>query len=231
MKKISRDEFQQLQQQGEILERDGHGPKVLRLNAERYLKIFYHRSPWASSRLISRATKFARNARNLQKRSITTVTIIETFAVPAANCDCVIYQGLAGDTVRARLQAGSQLTESQPPADSQNKSFHHRLGVYIAELHRRGVLFRSLHMGNIIVQPDGQLGLIDIADLRLNVFSLNQWQRIRNFQHVFRYQADRQLIDLHAFTEGYLSGVSAKQGSREKLAAAIAQAKPQILAS
>src|SRR5690606_7954122 len=62
-----------------------------------------------------------------------------------------------------------------------------QLGEFIARLHQQGVMFRSLHLGNILLDDDGQLGLIDIADMRCWPWPLNRWQRARNFVHFFRY--------------------------------------------
>lgn len=61
----------------------------------------------------------------------------------------------------------------------------------IAALHAKGVYFRSLHLGNVVRTPEGRMGLIDIADLRVQRSALSAAQRIRNFKHLLRYEQDR----------------------------------------
>lgn len=217
MKTLQNSKLDTLIAAGKILEQDAHGPKVVLLAEHRYLKIFYHKNRWSMARLRSRASQFASNAAKLKKRGITTVGILDTFTTKDPRRDCVLYHGIPGDTVRHRLQ-------QQP----QDLTLSRQTGGYIAGLHDAGVMFRSLHLGNIIQLPGGQLGLIDIADMRLNVFTLNNSQRKRNFQHVFRYQQDLDLIQLDAFIEGYVqeSGCSGKQ--KIFLEQAIRTAEPKI---
>jgi hypothetical protein len=169
---------------------------VARLSHDRYLTLFYHQSWFSMSRLVSRAQRLAANAARLQRRGIRTVTIERVFRLTHPVRNGVVYQGVAGITARDALrQSADRATLSR------------ELGACIAQLHERGVLFRSLHMGNIIVQPDGALALIDIADLRTHWFSLNRWQRRRNFHHVLRYAKDKELLDLAAFSAGYCAAL------------------------
>jgi tRNA A-37 threonylcarbamoyl transferase component Bud32 len=218
MKTIHNSELDRLIAAGKILEQDAHGPKVVLLAEHRYLKIFYHKNRLSTARLLSRATQFSRNAAKLKKRGITTIGILDTFKTKHPRRDCVCYHGIPGDTVRDRLK-------QQP----QDLTLSRQVGSYIAHLHDAGVMFRSLHFGNIIQLPTGQLGLIDIADMRLNVFTLNNSQRRRNFQHVFRYQQDLDVIQLDAFTEGYVqeSGCGGKR--KAFIEQAIRSAQPQVM--
>lgn len=106
------------------------------------------------------------------------------------------YSPLAGNTVR-------QLQGTREEADA----LRFKLGGYFAQLHERGVYFRSLHFGNVVLTPDNQLGLIDIADLRCQKRALSDSKRLRNFAHLLRYKEDRQwLLGEDAgdtFIEGY----------------------------
>lgn len=70
-----------------------------------------------------------------------------------------------------------------------------RFAALLAQLHRHGVLFRSVHFGNVIVMPDGRLGLIDVADMRKPLWgALTLKQRLRNFRHMLRYAEDCRLL-------------------------------------
>lgn len=65
---------------------------------------------------------------------------------------------------------------------------------FVANLHEHGVLFRSLHFGNILQTPQGGLGLIDIADLSIQPFALSCSARLRNFRHLCRLAPDRRAL-------------------------------------
>jgi len=77
------------------------------------------------------------------------------------------------------------------------------LAQFIAQLHEHGIYFRSLHPGNVVLQPDGTFGLIDILDCSFRWFGrpLNRWQRERNFRHFFRYDDSRAIEE--AVRAGY----------------------------
>jgi hypothetical protein len=78
----------------------------------------------------------------------------------------------------------------------------------VAKLHAEGVLFRSLHFGNVLVTPEQDLALIDIVDMSFRRNSgLSTQQRIRNFAHIDRYVEDRTLFTQtgeQTFIEAYL---------------------------
>src|SRR5690554_7055274 len=47
-----------------------------------------------------------------------------------------------------------------------------------------GVYFRSFHLGNVVLTPENELGLIDISDMKIFRRPLSQWQRKRNYEHM-----------------------------------------------
>jgi hypothetical protein len=78
----------------------------------------------------------------------------------------------------------------------------------MAQLHERGVYFRSLHQGNVLLMDDGEFGLIDIADLRIFPSPLRNALRQRNLRHMQRYPQDRAwLFETHfeQLAKGYAS--------------------------
>jgi len=206
MKSVTQQELDRLIDSGEILEKDGHGVKVVRLQDDRYLKIFNRRPGLSMAKIWPRSKQFARNAKNLKKRRITTVGIVDVFNVSDAERDCVIYHGVPGKTLR-------QVFSDDPC----NKDLSRKIGEYVLQLHEAGVMFRSLHFGNVIVLADGSFGLIDIADMRVNVFPLNRWQTHRNFQHIFRYQVDYNNLDVDAFVDGYCKNSRDRSDFLQKL--------------
>ena len=87
------------------------------------------------------------------------------------------------------------------------------LAEFVARLHHKGIYFRSLHLGNILRHPEGELMLIDVADLRFLWLLMSPLGRARNFRHLFRYPQDLAIIrhyGLKRFLARYLlsSGIS-----------------------
>jgi len=66
-----------------------------------------------------------------------------------------------------------------------------RLAAFVAKLHNEGIYFRSLHFGNILIIDGDGFGLIDVADMKIKDRSLGIGMRIRNFNHLRRYEIDR----------------------------------------
>lgn len=152
---LSPKELQALSHESQCLERDANGPKVLRLANQDILKLFYPRKGLSLSRLYPAAIKFTRNAYRLQQLGIPTVTVKQAWRLDDGVLS-VLYRPVPGESLR-------QLTDRDPAAEAHLRS---ALATFIDYLHEKGVYFRSLHLGNIILQPDGRFALIDISDMR-----------------------------------------------------------------
>lgn len=215
MKYLSEDTVQALVANGKVLERVGSIPKVIALENNKYYKAFFHKS--LSSKILSKAKKFSKNARKLQKKAIDTVVIDQTFRMKNPVRDCLIYEGLPGIILRGLL--------IETPRD---KNLSKQLGTYLAELHNKGVMFRSVHLRNIIVQADKNFGLIDISDMRINFFPLNGSQRKRNLKHLFRYASDKNSLDLDAFIDGYTQSNQNRKIPNDVFASAVYKTSPKF---
>lgn len=196
MQSIDHSTYEALRKGGQVLEADGSGDKVLRLADGRMLKLFRRKRLLSSALLFPYAQRFANNTKALQKRGILCPDVIAVYRIPSIQRDGVYYAPLAGETVR-QLQGSPEETDK----------LRGQLGAFIAQLHEKGVYFRSLHFGNVVQTPDDHLGLIDIADLRCQRRALSDSKRLRNFAHLLRYKQDRQwLLGQDAgqtFLEGY----------------------------
>lgn len=181
-----------------ILEADGLGPKVLLLSNGTMAKLFRRRIGLSSDKLRPYSLRFVRNAIKLKKNSIQTLTPLERYRVIDSNLDVVIYQPLAGDSLK-------DLSKHHPHLIDENLSIE--LGRYIGELHNRGIFFRSLHLGNILRLQNSEFGLIDIADLSVHRFRLSQPQKLRNFKHLVRMTEFKDPLKTHkdALMQGYFS--------------------------
>lgn len=68
------------------------------------------------------------------------------------------------------------------------------LGRDEIDLHEKGIYFRSAHLANVILTPDGKLGPIDISDMKTFHRPLRKRLGLRNFKHMLRYEQDRQWL-------------------------------------
>ena len=194
-KRLSDKDYQTLRQGAEVIERDHDGDKVLRLADGSFLKLFMVKNCFSSAWLMPYSTRFAQNARKLKKLGIDTVDIIRCYRVPSIRRTAVHYRPLPGKTLRQLLPAMDDVRRHKLLEDN---------GRFIADLHEHGVYFRSAHLGNIVQQPDGTLGLIDIADMRFSHGALKKESRLRNFRHMARYQTDAEyLLENDRFISAY----------------------------
>ena len=176
MRKLTEVEYEVLFIGASVIERDTFGPKVLHLADGSYLKISRRRHMFSWSLCPPYSLKFAANAKILKCMGIPTVSILEIIKLPVPRKTAVQYIPLAGETIRD-ISRNGQLT----------KILLQKLAEFIRQLHRKGVYFRSLHFGNIVLTPEGNFGLIDIADMKFLGRILRKKEVVRNFRHMQRY--------------------------------------------
>ncbi|MBD8560072.1 bifunctional O-antigen ligase/aminoglycoside phosphotransferase family protein [Pseudomonas lactis] len=193
--------FEQLCSNAHVIEADGLGPKVLRLEDGSFLKLFRPRRWYTSGSFNPYSERFASNSEQLRTLGIPTPQILGLYRLSDAS-SAVAYTPLPGLTLRQALQSlDSSLRES----------LVERFGRFMAQLHERGVYFRSLHLGNVLLMDDGEFALIDVADLRIYPSSLRYALRQRNLRHMQRYPQDRNwLFETHfeQLVKGYASVAS-----------------------
>ena len=198
--RLSREASDRLQSGAEVLEQDRHGIKVMRLTDVIMLKLFRVKRWWSSAILIPYSKRFCINADRLALRNVPTVQIIAWYRLPCAGLTAVHYHPLPGMTLR-QLAADRGLGEAVMM----------QLGTFVAGLHQHGIYFRSLHLGNIVRTPAGALGLIDVADLKIQSSSLSAHKRLRNLRHLCRLPGDRSLMGAegwHQFVSSYVDASS-----------------------
>ncbi|MGY2375775.1 O-antigen ligase family protein [Pseudomonas sp. SDO524_S393] len=199
--------FEQLCGDAHVIEADGLGPKVLRLKDGRFLKVFRARRWYTSGSFNPYSERFASNCEQLRTLGIPTPQILDLYRLPDGS-SAVSYAPLPGLTLRQALQSlDSSLRES----------LIERFGRFMAQLHERGVYFRSLHLGNVLLMEDGEFGLIDVADLRVFPSPLRHALRQRNLHHMQRYPQDRNwLFEAHfeQLAKGYASVASPSATAR-----------------
>lgn len=184
METINQQQYQQLIQGAEVLEKDGFGLKVLDTKKGEMIKLFRRKRLFSTALFNPYACRFVNNADALRTRGIPSIQINKLLWCADIKRHIVIYQRLEGELLRDVL---SERTE-------QTDKLFRKFATFIAQLHQSGVYFRSAHLRNILVQPNGELALIDISDMQIKAKALPIKLRQRNFQHILRYQEDKNLL-------------------------------------
>jgi len=170
-------ELKDIIEKSALLEADASGPKVLLTPQKTIVKIFRRKRFFSSALWNPYSLRFIRNAEKLKKIGIPTITPIKHFKILKEPLTAVEYIPLAGKTLRELyLEAPLKLAHK-------NKE----IKKFISLLHEQGIYFRSLHLGNIVLTPDGGFGLIDIADMRFFGNPLSSNLRKRNEEHFKSY--------------------------------------------
>lgn len=183
MQTLNQDDYLTLRAGAIVIEFDRHGDKVLQLAEGSYLKLFRRKRLISSAAWYPYAKRFADNALALAERRIPCPEVTDLYRIPSVNRDAVRYRPLEGQTLRQLVRSGDDSADSA--------ALREQLGRFVARLHEAGVYFRSLHLGNVVLTPGGELGLIDIADLRAGKRPLPRHRRQRNLQHLLRDEQDR----------------------------------------
>lgn len=185
---IAAAEIDRLREGARVLELDGRGEKVLLTPDKRIIKIFYPRRRFSSAHLYPYAYRFWNNAQHLKSRGITTVQCQQLRHDRTNRRHIITYPLLPGTTLRDCLNAG----------DCGNQQLK-KLATFMAELHDQGILFRSIHLGNILILEDGEFGLIDIADMSIRRWRLGLFRRARNFRHLLHDKRDRETLGTYDY--------------------------------
>ena len=184
-------------------------PKVLQLPDGSVMKLFRVKRLLSSARIIPPAKRFQRNVDRLLALGIPTVALQAVYQIPSVARTAVHYRYLAGVTLREYCE--KEVLTSQ---------LAQRLGAFFASLHQKGVYFRSIHFGNVVLTtPDQRIGLIDVLDMRFRRGPLSRRLRRRNLRHLFRYGID---IDSLApvrdsFFDAYCTSSRLRPGSENTL--------------
>lgn len=181
MKTLSEVQLESLLMGAQTIEEDGLGVKVVRLQGGDFLKLYRRKRLLSSALWLPPARRFASNAERLQRLGIAAPAIKELLLIPARQLNGVRYLPLPGDTLR---NCWRTLTDAARETEVQ------RFGAFLGRLHQLGVYFRSLHLGNVLLLPEGDFGLIDLSDMKIEGHPLASWKRRRNFQHILRYPED-----------------------------------------
>lgn len=187
---LSNADFERLTSDAQILEQNLHGTKVLLRPDGRVVKLFRIKRLLSLALIYPYSLRFQRNAVRLRELGICAPEVEQLFFCPAVRRHGVVYPLLAGRTLEQRASDG----EVDPDLLS-------KVAAFIARLHEKGIYFRSLHPGNILIDDQGDFSLIDVADLRFRRKPLSLDLRVRNFKHMLRRPNSREMIAAMGFTD------------------------------
>ena len=204
VRSITDKSFAELTGAAKLIVADSHGPKVMQLDNGNIIKLFRRKRVISSAMFAPYAVRFGNNALRLKELGIPTITPVSLLYCKQQAMHIVEYEPLRGDLLRGLLQQDG------------NKALFELTASFIAKLHHKGIYFRSLHFENII-HHNGQLGLIDVADMKIYRKPLGKALRQRNFRHFMRYPADAQLIKgygVQQFEDIYLRSLSSLRNNQ-----------------
>ncbi len=206
---MSANEYTKLTQGATELERDRHGVKVLMTPGMQIIKLIRVKRWFSLSVIYPYTLRFKRNARRLIAMGIPCVQVERVFYCNAIKRHGIIYPLMEGESL-----------EKLAGREGISDEIFQRLAEFIALLHRKGIFFRSLHLGNILLLPNGGFGLIDVADMRFSRVSLRVVQRRRNFRHLLRNQEQRNIFTqfgLGRFLDLYIDAAGLDEGKGKKI--------------
>lgn len=180
MQILQHDDYLALRKDGKVIEQDGHGDKVIILADGTFLKLFRRKRLITSAAIWPYAQRFADNAKKLEELGIPCPKIIQVYRIPSIERDAVHYHPLPGLTLR-QLRDG----KADYPEDIREQFF-----AFVEKVQDLGVYFRSMHLGNVVLTPEGELGLIDISDMRIKKGPLSKGLRKRNWVHINKDKTD-----------------------------------------
>lgn len=141
------------------------------------IKIFNVRGYISSGFFNTYASRIIKNSIRLTEHEIPSIEITNELAFQYnKRLSGVSYKYIPGKTYR---DLGNKIT----------KEMITDLAKYISIIHKKGIYFRAMHLGNILLH-NKKLFLIDIAKIHFYPWSLFIFTRARAFRRMIKYQDD-----------------------------------------
>jgi hypothetical protein len=100
-----------------------------------------------------------------------------------------------------------QTTKDIMKAGLIDEAFLYQVGAFVAKIQALGIYFRGHHIGNMVLTPNGDLGLIDVSEFSI-YWHLSRYRRLRNFARFCRHKNDNDYFgkaNISELISGYLS--------------------------
>ncbi len=195
-----------------VLSTSPQGPKVLQKQNRDIVKLFY-RTKWLSSDTwFPKALRFNYNSQRLRTAGFLAPEIKKIFYYPGSKAHILIYNCIPGKDFRELTQHSVQYLEKLPP--------------FLALLHEKGIFYRGIHLGNLILSLYQTIALIDITDVKSQDTPLTLQQRAKNLAHLMHYRLDNRLFQQYGyrhFLQEYAEHAALNAKSLKKLRSLIAR--------
>lgn len=176
VKTLTADEFHALVKGAKVLERQDGGLSALRTGDGYIIKIWQRRRGLTSDKVKPYSQRFRSNCEELNRRGIVAPVISESYAVRDSGEHLVCYREIAGTPLNEVAEDGSL-----PLKD---------LAGFYAELHDKGIHFRSIHLDNMLLLEPAGFGLIDVTDTSFISKPLSLRKRAENLGYAWAYRSD-----------------------------------------
>lgn len=163
-----------------ILSDSTEGPKVLQQQNGNIIKIFYSSKKWSLPLLLPHALRFHRSAKRLNNANFLAPSIKTLAYYPTKKAHVLTYPEIPGQDFR-------QLSDNTP-------AILEKLPRFLAALHQKGIFYKGIHLGNIILTPKQEIALIDITNVKAYHKPLTLPQRAKNLAHFVYYWRDTQVF-------------------------------------
>jgi len=195
IKRVNRDTYEMMYQNSKQFAGNAKIDRLRITANNNIVKIFRPRKVFSSSTLFPPANRFFKNSIRLKKLGIDAVDVKRVYYYKMKQEHYAIYPLIEGEELRNVLRNTDRLdVELQMLAD------------YLAMLHQKGVFFRAMQLGNILVDKNRNFVLIDYSDMRFSKRPLGLIKRVRNMHQLLRHRKDREFfssIDVDAFVDMY----------------------------
>lgn len=193
MEKLTTQQAQQIIASYELLMGTEQHPNLLENDTGEIVKLFYAKKRLSTSFFFPKAKVFADNGVLLKKLQVIAPLTKRVAYYAPRKMYLAVYDRIPGKDLRMW------------DADK-NRAALEGLGKYLAELHRKGVMFRGIHLGNVLMDDAGQYALVDISGLSVKSKPLSLWQRKRNLINLLGVEDDQTILvayGLSRFVAGY----------------------------
>lgn len=213
-KTINTDQFHHMMTGASLDRVHDYVPCAVRLPNGVIAKVFACGPIWSSSWWRPVSDRFINAAQTLKRLGIASIDGLELYRLPRPARDIVTYTPLPGENLRVSLRSGD------------HQQLLDRFATFLAQLHEKGVYFRGIHFGNVIVAPDGRFGLVDVSTARFYHRPLTVRIRVRNFRHFALYRKDMQSVADFGTTrliDGYLAATTLDDAQSRQLRVGLAR--------
>lgn len=187
MEQFTTQQVEEIIGDNEILMGSDHSPKMLETQSGEVVKFFYPKSRLSTSTFFPKAKVFADNGDSLKKLQVIAPVTTRIGYCASRKMYLVIYDRIPGKDLRMW------------DAEKDNRALD-GLGGYLALLHRKGVMFRGIHLGNVLMDDDGQYALVDISGMACKSKALTLWQRMRNLINLLGVEDDKQILSAYGLS-------------------------------